>query len=167
MHGADAFPGAQDVANSRGPTEAVATLDNLLTTDQKGAVAELAIATAAAELGIGVWSAFTVERYDLIFDLRPGLVRVQCKWASRRGEVVAVQCHRNRRIKDGLLRQFYSSIDIDAYAACCPDVDKCYFLPIEEFTNRIVVHELLHLKVPNHGPLFRALLRGQLHAESR
>lgn len=25
-----------------------------------------------------------------------------------------------------------------------------------------VVHELLHLKVPNHGPLFRALLRAAL-----
>jgi len=22
----------------------------------------------------------------------------------------------------------------------------------------VIVHELLHLKVPNHGPLFRALL---------
>jgi hypothetical protein len=44
----------------------------MLTTDQKGAVAELAIASAAAELGIGVWGAHTVERYDLIFDLDRG-----------------------------------------------------------------------------------------------
>jgi hypothetical protein len=57
----------------------------MLTTDQKGAVAELAIARQAAELGIGVWAAYTVERYDLIFDLRPQLMRVQCKWASRYG----------------------------------------------------------------------------------
>lgn len=28
----------------------------------------------------------------------------------------------------------------------------------EEFRREVVVHELLHLKVPNHGPLFRALL---------
>ncbi|HEY8776868.1 MAG TPA: group I intron-associated PD-(D/E)XK endonuclease [Gaiellaceae bacterium] len=54
----------------------------MLTTDQKGAIAELAIARRA-ELGIGVWAAYTVERYDLIFDLRPELMRVQCKWASR------------------------------------------------------------------------------------
>ena len=59
----------------------------MLTTDQKGAVAELAIACAAADLGIGVWSSYTVERYDLIFDLRPQLVRVQCKWACRYGDV--------------------------------------------------------------------------------
>jgi hypothetical protein len=47
----------------------------MLTTDQKGAIAELAIARAAAELGIGVWGAYTVERYDLIFDLCPELRR--------------------------------------------------------------------------------------------
>jgi hypothetical protein len=63
----------------------------MLTTDQKGAVAELAIARQAAEFGIGVWAAYTVERYDLIFDLRPELMRVQCKWAGRCGDVVVVR----------------------------------------------------------------------------
>jgi hypothetical protein len=111
----------------------------VLTSDQKGAVAELAIATAAADLGIGVWSAFTVERYDLIFDLRPGLVRVQCKWASRRDDVIVVPCSRNRRNRDGLLRQYYSADDIDAYAAYCRESRRCYFLPIEEFENRVAI----------------------------
>src|SRR5689334_19480727 len=27
----------------------------------------------------------------------------------------------------------------------------------EPFRREVIVHELLHLKVPNHGPLFRAL----------
>jgi PD-(D/E)XK endonuclease len=111
----------------------------MLTTDQKGAVAELAIATAAANLGIRVWGAYTVERYDLIFDLRPGLVRVQCKWAKYHDEVIVVPCYRNRRNRDGLLRQFYSPDDIDAYAAYCSDVDGCYFLPMTEFSNRIAI----------------------------
>src|SRR5262245_25863686 len=108
----------------------------MLTTDQKGAVAELKIAAAAADLGVGVWGPYTVERYDLIFDLRPGLLRVQCKWASRHGDVVFVPCHRNRRNRDGLLRQHYSPEDIDAYAAYSPNIDQCYFLPIAEFANR-------------------------------
>lgn len=30
------------------------------------------------------------------------------------------------------------------------------------FRAEAIVHELLHLKVPNHGPLFKALLRGFL-----
>jgi hypothetical protein len=111
----------------------------MLTTDQKGAVAELAIAARAAELGIGVWGSYTVERYDLIFDLRPQLVRVQCKWASRHGDVVIIRCCRSRRNRNGLLRQFYSPEEIDAYAAYCPDLDACYFLPIGEFTHRVAI----------------------------
>ena len=52
----------------------------MLTTDQKGAVAELAIAHAVAQIGIRVFKPLTDgERYDLIFDLRPELLRVQCK----------------------------------------------------------------------------------------
>ncbi len=31
-----------------------------------------------------------------------------------------------------------------------------------EFRREVIVHELVHLKVPNHGPLFRALLRAHL-----
>lgn len=31
-----------------------------------------------------------------------------------------------------------------------------------DFRNEAVVHELLHLKVPNHGQLFRSLLRSHL-----
>jgi PD-(D/E)XK endonuclease len=121
------------------PAEGVASVDNVLTTDQKGAVAELAIAKAAADLGVGVWGPYTVERYDLIFDLRPGLLRIQCKWANRHGDVIPVSCSRNRRNRDGLLRQHYSAADIDAYAAYCPDLDRCYFLPIKSFANRIVI----------------------------
>ncbi len=30
------------------------------------------------------------------------------------------------------------------------------------FRREVIVHELLHLKVPNHGPLFRALLKAYL-----
>ena len=32
----------------------------------------------------------------------------------------------------------------------------------EPFRREVIVHELLHLKVPNHGPLFRALLAAHL-----
>jgi PD-(D/E)XK nuclease superfamily protein len=108
----------------------------VLTTDQKGAVAELAIARAAAELGIGVWGSYTVERYDLIFDLRPRLVRVQCKWATRRGDIISVPCYANRRNRNGLLRTFYSPEEIDAFAGYCADLDRCYFLSLERFVRR-------------------------------
>lgn len=31
-----------------------------------------------------------------------------------------------------------------------------------DFRKEVIVHELLHLKVPNHGPRFRALLKAYL-----
>jgi predicted metal-dependent hydrolase len=31
-----------------------------------------------------------------------------------------------------------------------------------EFRSEVIVHELLHLRVPNHGRLFKALLRAYL-----
>ena len=108
----------------------------MLTTDQKGAIAELAIAREAAELGIGVWAAYTVERYDLIFDLRPQLVRVQCKWATRHGDVVIVRCYSNRRGREGLISRLYSADEIDAYAAYCAELNRCYFLPLDVFGPR-------------------------------
>src|SRR5262245_20717266 len=41
---------------------------SVLSSDQKGVIAELEIARQEAEFGIGVWSPHTVERYDLIFE---------------------------------------------------------------------------------------------------
>ena len=67
----------------------------MLTTDQKGAIAETAIAHAAAKLGIEVYRPIAEGgRFDMIFPLGEELVRVQCKWAPR--------------IEDGILVRSYS-----------------------------------------------------------
>ncbi len=101
-----------------------------LSTDQKGAIAESAIVLAAAKLGIGVYLPFSDgERYDLIFDLRRSLVRVQCKWAPLQGDVVVVRAYSSRRTADGLRRRGYEADEIDAIAAYCPELDRCYYLP--------------------------------------
>ena len=65
-------------------------------------IAEAAIAFEAMKLGIGVFRPMGDERYDLIFDTRPSLLRVQCKWATRYGEVVVVRCYSCRRAREGL-----------------------------------------------------------------
>jgi hypothetical protein len=104
----------------------------VFTTDEKGTIAELAIAHAASKLHIGVLKPLTDgERYDLIFDLRPTLVRVQCKWATRHGDVVIIRCYSCRRTADGLVRRGYSADEIDAIAAYCLQLDTCYFIPFE------------------------------------
>ena len=108
----------------------------MLTSDQKGAIAESSIAAAAIKLGIGVYKPlFEGGRYDLIFDTGI-LVRVQCKWAVRQGDVVLVRCYSCRRTRDGLIRRLYSAADIDAFAAYCADTDRCYLLPFARFEGR-------------------------------
>ncbi len=107
-----------------------------LTTDQKGAIAEASISAAAIKLGIGVYKPlFEGGRYDLIFDTG-NLVRVQCKWAVRQGDVVVVRCYSCRRTRDGLVRRLYAADDVDAFAAYCAELDRCYFLPFERFDGR-------------------------------
>src|SRR5205823_9028406 len=106
---------------------------SMLTTNQKGAIAEAAIAKEAIELGLGVYRPYADERCDLIFDLRPRLVRVQCKWAPREGDVLVLRLYSARRARHGLIRRGYSCEEIDAFAAYAPATGRCYFLDASEF----------------------------------
>ncbi len=111
-----------------------------LSTDQKGAIAETAIAHAAVKLGIGVFRPVSEgERYDLILDLRPSLVRVQCKWAALDGDVVRVRCYSCRRTAEGLHQRGYTSAEVDAIAAYCADLDRCFYFPLSWLHGRRTV----------------------------
>jgi hypothetical protein len=108
-----------------------------LTTDQKGAITEAEIAAAAIRLGVGVFKPLSDgERYDLIFDLRPRLMRVQCETAVLKGSVLAVPCYSARRSRNGFVKRFYSATEIDAIAAYNVDLDRSYFFPFDEIRNR-------------------------------
>jgi hypothetical protein len=108
----------------------------VLTTNQKGAIAEMAIAHEAAQLGIGVSKPLWDLRYDLIFDTGRHLLRVQCKWASRCGNVIVLRMYGARRGRTGLLRSFYGPEEVDAFAAYCRATGRCYFTTIAEMTGR-------------------------------
>jgi PD-(D/E)XK endonuclease len=112
----------------------------VLSTDQKGSIAEMMIAATAIRLGIDVYKPLNDgTRCDLVFDLDGRLTRVQCKWAARRGDVLIVGCARSRRTKSGLLRRVYTSSEVDAFAAYCMDLDRCYFLPFAAFAGQSAV----------------------------
>jgi hypothetical protein len=108
--------------------------------DRKGSIAESAIVHAAIKLGLSVSKPLTDgDRYDLIFDLDPRLVRVQCKWATLVGDVVIVRCYSCRRTRDGLTRKGYSSNEIDALAAYCNDLDRCFYFPMDWLDGRATI----------------------------
>jgi hypothetical protein len=108
-----------------------------MTTNQKGAIAETAIAHAATKLGIEVYRPVAEGgRYDMIFVTDQTLLRVQCKWAARRGQTLTVECRSCRRARAGYVRRTYSKREVDAIAAYSADLDTCYFIPIERVAER-------------------------------
>ncbi len=102
----------------------------MLTSNRKGAIAETAIAAAAVRLGIDVYRPlFEGGRYDLIFGFGYELLRVQCKWARRRGDVVYINVHTSRRTGGGHRHTTYTAQEIDALAAYCAELNQCWILP--------------------------------------
>lgn len=101
-----------------------------MNSNQKGAIAEAAIASEALKCGLGVSRPLGHDRYDLVFDLRPGLVRVQCKYAKRSGDVLLIHCAGSWFSPGtGYVRSTYGQDEIDAIAAYSPDLERCYLIP--------------------------------------
>jgi PD-(D/E)XK endonuclease len=108
-----------------------------LTPSRKGAIAEAVIASEALKAGVGVLRPLSEGgRYDLVFDLGRRFLRVQCKSASRRGDVIVVATRTSRRTPRGYIRTTYDASEVDAIAIYCPDTQACYFVPIEEVRGR-------------------------------
>lgn len=104
-----------------------------LRTSQKGTVAEAEISLAAIRLDLLVLRPVNEGgRYDLAIDVGSRLLRVQCKWASRLGDVLNIRCATSRHTPRGYLKTTYSADEVDAIAAYSPDTDKCYLVPIDE-----------------------------------
>jgi PD-(D/E)XK nuclease superfamily protein len=115
-------------------------MDNMLTTDQKGAIAELAITRAALSLGADVYRPYAAGgRYDLIFGVGPELLRVQCKWACLQEGVVSIRCYSSRRTAEGHCRRSYTSDQVDLLAAYCPELERCFLIPIDRVDGRPTV----------------------------
>lgn len=109
--------------------------------NHKGNVAELAIATEAARLGLSVLKPLTEhEAYDLALGLDGRLLRVQCKWASHDGDVVQIHVARSRTNRRGNIRTTYREDEIDALGAYCADLDRCYLLPVSMVAGHYMVH---------------------------
>ena len=112
-----------------------------LTPSQKGAVAEAAIAAAAIQLGLVVLRPLCEgRRYDLMLDLDPALLRVQCKLARHRGGVLSVNLQTSRHTPRGYVRTSYSASEIDAVAVYSPHLGRCFLIPIEHVAGRRAVH---------------------------
>ncbi len=113
----------------------------MLTPSQKGAIAESVIATEAIKAGVRVWRPIVEGgRCDLVFEIDGCFLRIQCKSASRRGDVLVVGTRTCRHTPRGYVRTTYGSSEVDAIAVYCHETGGCYYVPIEDIRGRAVIH---------------------------
>jgi len=114
---------------------------NELTPSQKGAAAEAAIAAAVIELGLIVLRPLCEgARYDLVIDLEPELVRIQCKLARQLAGVLSVRLQTCRYTPGGYVKTSYSAHEVDAIVAYSPGLHRCFLIPIGEAAGRRAIH---------------------------
>jgi prevent-host-death family protein len=111
----------------------------VLTSNDKGNIAEAAITLEAIRLGIDVLKPVAEHgRYDLAFDIGDRLLRVQCKWGAYHHEqgVVTVRVGGSRHTPSGYVRSTYSAHEIDAVAIYCEALKEIFLVPIEVAAGR-------------------------------
>jgi prevent-host-death family protein len=103
-----------------------------MTSNRKGAIAEMKIAAAATEIGVPVLRPMTEHgRYDLGFEIGDRILRVQCKWGRLEddGSVIKVALQSTCLTPAGYVRSSYTPDEIDLVAVYCQPIDRCYLLP--------------------------------------
>lgn len=119
--------------------------------NHKGNVAELAIATEAARLELEVWAPLTEHGCtDLVLGIAGRFLRVQCKWGTRKGDVICARLKRSRYSPTrGYITNTYQPSEVDAFGIYCDDVKRSYLVPIERAAGAQMIH--LRLAEPrNH-----------------
>jgi hypothetical protein len=112
-----------------------------LTPSQKGAAAEAAITAAVIQLGFTVLRPLCEgQRYDLVVDLEPALLRVQCKLARHLDGALAIHLQTNRCTPAGYVSTTYTPAEVDAIAAYSPDLRRSFLIPIGEVAGRRCIH---------------------------
>ena len=107
----------------------------------KGAIAEAAITAAAVELGFVVLRPFVDgRRYDLVIDTGPDLLRVQCKWAPRKGSVIIAHLATCRHTPRGYIYSTYDETEIDAFGIYCQELQRCFYVPISVVAGQRAMH---------------------------
>jgi prevent-host-death family protein len=123
----------------------------VLSTNQKGGIAETAITAAATKLGIPVFRPVVEHgRYDLGFEIGDRIYRVQCKWGGLQGgAVIRVNLTSSWCTPTGYERRYYTEDEIDLVAVYCNELDRCYLLPAKLVAGRRCID--LRLKPTKNG----------------
>jgi hypothetical protein len=112
-----------------------------LTPSQKGTAAEAAIAAAAMPLGLVVLRPLCEGGgYDLMLDLDPQLLRVQCEWAKHLDGALSVTLNTSRPTPAGYVRTTYTTDQVDAIGVYSAELGRCFLIPIAEVAGSRAIH---------------------------
>jgi antitoxin (DNA-binding transcriptional repressor) of toxin-antitoxin stability system len=114
----------------------------VLSTNEKGNIAEAAITLEAIKLGIDVLRPVGEHaRYDLLFDMGSKLLRVQCKWGAldRLAGVICVRVGGSRHTPAGYVRSTYTGEEVDAIAVYCDELKEVFLVPINVVEGRSAI----------------------------
>ena len=115
-----------------------------------GATAESAIAAEAVRLGFDVFvPPFGSPRADLVLGICERLLRVQCKTARLRDGAVVLRGQTCRRTATGFKHTTYTPAEIDVIAGYCPELRRCFAVPMSYFGDRVQMH--LRLESARNG----------------
>lgn len=107
--------------------------------NDKGNVAEMAIALKAMQCGLAVSKPMTEHtRYDLVFEINGNLKKVQCKRGrlTQNDTVIDVNLASCRYTPAGRVTTKYGLGEVDFVAVYCDALDRCYLLPEQLFVDR-------------------------------
>jgi hypothetical protein len=124
----------------------------VLSSNDKGNIAEAAIALEAIKLGIDVLRPVAEHgRYDLLFDFGATVARVQCKWGAldRTAGIICVRVGGSRHTPGGYVRSTYSVDEIDAVAIYCAELDEVFLVPVSVVAGRSAIR--LRIDPPRNG----------------
>ena len=124
----------------------------VLSTNQKGGIAETAITAAATKRHIPVLRPVLEHaRYDMAFEIGGDILRVQCKWGAldADGAIIKVSLRSSYLTPAGYVRNCYTADEIDLVAVYCGDLDRCYLLPSSLACGR--TSAFLRLTSPRNG----------------
>lgn len=130
-----------------------------MTSKRIGAISEQAMTLAALKKGWLVYSSVgDLGKTDLIFETDTNsLLRIQCKTGRVASDAVEFPTY-NAHVRESVkVMDRYSAAEIDYFGVFCPELNKCYLVPVG-IANRSH-RPRLRLRPPKSGnsnPLFAA-----------
>ena len=102
----------------------------------KGDLGVVKVIARLTELGWNVGVLITEhQHYDLLAEKQSKMIRVQVKYAPIKRNIIAADLRCIWANTSGTKVRYYSTGDYDVLALYCPDLDKCYFVPMVEVEN--------------------------------